>query len=171
MSTLHERRKKRIKALLLAAAKKHYAAVQLPADTVCIAPFSPSPMEMVVKVWERLRLQMSADDVVVELGCGDARWLLHGVQTYGCRAVGVEYDPQVAALAVQRVHALHLQASITISIDDILHPTYRLPDRTTMVIVYAFAETLNVNVKQLLVHQCQHPRTKVISVGVCRSCI
>ncbi|ETW00279.1 hypothetical protein H310_07659 [Aphanomyces invadans] len=162
---LQHARKKEIKELLLAAAKNRYAAVQVPKDTVCIAPFSPSPMEMVTKVWERLRPQMCADDVVVELGCGDARWLIQGVQMCGCRGVGVEYDPHVASLAVETVNALQLQASISIAVDDIVDTNFHLPVDTSMVIVYAFADTLNVNVKRLLMEQCRAPCTKVISVG------
>ncbi|KAF0739753.1 hypothetical protein Ae201684_004646 [Aphanomyces euteiches] len=94
-------KRQRIVALLLEAAKKKHSEA-VPDDTVCIAPYSPSPMEMVVQVWDRLRPSVSADDVVVELGCGDARWIIHGVETCGVQAVGIEYDPNVAALAVNQ---------------------------------------------------------------------
>ncbi|KAF0698652.1 Aste57867_10746 [Aphanomyces stellatus] len=155
-------RKQHIKALVLAAAKERYAAA-LPQDVVCIAPFSPSPMEMVVQVWERLRPHVTAADLVVELGCGDARWIIYGVQTFGCRAVGIEYDPKVAALAMDKVREVGLDASIEISIGDIVDPAFRLPAKTSIVIVYAFAETLNVNIKRLLAQS--PPHTTIISVG------
>ncbi|CAK4072784.1 unnamed protein product [Aphanomyces euteiches] len=155
-------KRQRIVALLLEAAKKKHSEA-VPDDTVCIAPYSPSPMEMVVQVWDRLRPSVSADDVVVELGCGDARWIIHGVETCGVQAVGIEYDPNVAALAVNQVRNLGLHKRISIVVGDIIHPDFQLPPRTSIVIVYAFAETLNFNIKQLLL-QCK-PKTKIISVG------
>ncbi|KDO26231.1 hypothetical protein SPRG_08306 [Saprolegnia parasitica CBS 223.65] len=153
-------RKAAIRQLVVAAAKAKFQA-RRDAAAVSIAPYSPSPMAMVHGVWDRLAPMMSVSDHVVELGCGDGRWILEGVKRFGCSAMGVEWDPQVAQRA--KAQAATIPGAIEIRIEDMLAPTFRLPQRTSLVIVYAFAETLNLNVKALLA-QCD-PRTKVLSVG------
>ncbi|OQR86198.1 hypothetical protein ACHHYP_10864 [Achlya hypogyna] len=158
---MDEQRRRAIRRLVVAAAKASFKAKDEASGS--IAPYSPSPMSMVLGVWERLASVMSGGDHIVELGCGDARWILHGAQRFGCTAMGVEWDAQVAQRAMEQVATSQLQAKVEIRVEDMLAPTFRLPLHTSLVIVYAFAETLNLNVKQLLA-QCR-PGTKVISVG------
>ncbi|MEM9134198.1 MAG: amino acid adenylation domain-containing protein [Actinomycetota bacterium] len=43
------------------------------------------------------------DELVVDLGCGDARVLVEAVQRFGCRGRGVETDPRLVARARERV--------------------------------------------------------------------
>ncbi len=45
----------------------------------------------------------SADDVVADLGCGDGRVVLEAASTVGCKAIGVESNPDLAAQARQRL--------------------------------------------------------------------
>eukprot|EP00004_Rigifila_ramosa_P002678 TRINITY_DN12760_c0_g1_i1.p2 TRINITY_DN12760_c0_g1~~TRINITY_DN12760_c0_g1_i1.p2 ORF type:complete len:114 (+),score=27.71 TRINITY_DN12760_c0_g1_i1:3-344(+) len=48
--------------------------------------------------------KVTADDVVFDLGCGDARVLTEAARPpFGARGVGVEIEEDVAALAQQRV--------------------------------------------------------------------
>ena len=42
------------------------------------------------------------DDVVADVGCGDGRVVVAAAERFGCRAVGVEHDPELAELARQR---------------------------------------------------------------------
>ena len=49
------------------------------------------------------QLDLIPGDVLYDLGCGDGRVLITAVQTYGCKAVGIEIDPAVAEYARQRV--------------------------------------------------------------------
>ena len=44
------------------------------------------------------------DDVVIDVGCGDGRLLLAAAKR-GCRAIGVEHDPRLAARARERADA------------------------------------------------------------------
>ena len=55
-------------------------------------PFVPTPDEIVA---EMLRLaNVTKNDVVYDLGCGDGRIVIAAAQRYGARGVGVDIDPQ-----------------------------------------------------------------------------
>uniref|UniRef100_K3WE72 Methyltransferase domain-containing protein n=1 Tax=Globisporangium ultimum (strain ATCC 200006 / CBS 805.95 / DAOM BR144) TaxID=431595 RepID=K3WE72_GLOUD len=66
-----------------------------------LAPFTPSGDGVLVFAMELL--QLSARDVLFDLGCGDARILVHAAQTTGARCVGVEYNADLVVKAKQRV--------------------------------------------------------------------
>lgn len=53
--------------------------------------------------------ELSPADLLYDLGCGDGRILKRAVQTYGCRAVGIEIDPEVAAIAERNCESLPIR--------------------------------------------------------------
>lgn len=65
-------------------------------------------------------LNLSSDDKLVDLGCGDGRVLIAAVRASGCRAVGVEIDPAKAAVARQNVSDAGLEDRIEIVTGDVL---------------------------------------------------
>jgi precorrin-6B methylase 2 len=54
--------------------------------------FVPTPPEVVDKMLELA--QVTKDDVVYDLGCGDGRIVVTAAQKYGCRAYGFDVDPE-----------------------------------------------------------------------------
>lgn len=56
-----------------------------------LAPFVPTPMEVVDRMLELAGLE--ADDVLYDLGCGDGRIVITAARKYGCRGVGIDIDP------------------------------------------------------------------------------
>ncbi len=54
--------------------------------------FVPTPQAAVDKMLEMA--QVTKDDVVYDLGCGDGRIVVTAAQRYGCRAFGFDVDPQ-----------------------------------------------------------------------------
>ena len=66
-----------------------------PAGKVC--PYVPSPMARVRRVASFACI--TANDVVLDIGCGDGRVLLHLAQETGCRGVGLEIDPELVQVA------------------------------------------------------------------------
>jgi hypothetical protein len=48
------------------------------------APISPSPADLVRAVYDT-KVKLSEHDVVVDLGCGDGRWIITAVTGYNCR--------------------------------------------------------------------------------------
>jgi protein-L-isoaspartate O-methyltransferase len=54
--------------------------------------FVPTPQDVVDKMLEMA--QVSKDDLVYDLGCGDGRIVVTAAQKYGCKAIGYDIDPQ-----------------------------------------------------------------------------
>ena len=54
--------------------------------------FVPTPQEVVDKMLELA--QVTKDDVVYDLGCGDGRIVVTAAKKYGCKAFGFDVDPE-----------------------------------------------------------------------------
>jgi tRNA1(Val) A37 N6-methylase TrmN6 len=50
-------------------------------------------------------VETSKDDVVYDLGSGDGKIPIAAAKQYGARAVGIEYNPEMAELARRNVQA------------------------------------------------------------------
>lgn len=172
-------RRRRVRELVLAAAKaRTQQALTLGNDddgdatTPLFAPYSPSPMSMINAVWEYLDAHaasapIASEELLVDLGCGDARWLISGVQRYRCQALGIEIDSALVEKAQLAVEKLALGDKIRIVKDDILHVDI---SQAKVVIVYAFAESLH-GIRAHLERQLSD-RASVLSIGVrVRLCI
>ena len=59
-------------------------------DSRSLAPFVPTPMEVVVKMLELAEVKKT--DVVYDLGCGDGRIVVTAAEKYGAKGVGVDYN-------------------------------------------------------------------------------
>ncbi|KAL4160383.1 hypothetical protein PRNP1_000953 [Phytophthora ramorum] len=66
-----------------------------------LAPFTPSGDGVLEHALDLLAL--SSDDVLFDLGCGDARILVHAAEQTGARCVGVEYNEDLVKRAQARV--------------------------------------------------------------------
>ena len=60
-------------------------------DAADLAPFVPTPMNVVEKMLEMARVD--SGDIVYDIGCGDGRIVIKAAQTYGAQGVGIEIDP------------------------------------------------------------------------------
>ncbi len=60
-------------------------------DSKYIAPFVPSPQEVVDRMLELA--EVSQGDLLYDLGSGDGRIVIAAARRYGARAVGFEIDP------------------------------------------------------------------------------
>lgn len=84
-------------AMVLAGAVAIPAALHAAQDSRSLAPFVPTPNDVVDRM---LRLaRVTANDVVYDLGCGDGRIVIAAARDYGARGVGVDIDPQRIAEA------------------------------------------------------------------------
>ncbi|KAH7465729.1 hypothetical protein KRP22_014148 [Phytophthora ramorum] len=136
----------RVRQLVLEAARaRAHAALTLQGEqgnSELFAPFSPSPVAVIDAVWRKLeekQVQLTPGDLLVDLGCGDGRWLVSGVQRFGCNAFGVELDENLVKRARDQVTQQNLQLQIRVDQGDVM-----LADISDakLVIVYAFAESL-----------------------------
>lgn len=63
--------------------------------------FVSSPQDVVEKMLNMAQVQK--DDIVYDLGCGDGRIVVTAARIYGCRAVGIDIDPECVRQARARV--------------------------------------------------------------------
>lgn len=81
-------------------------------DSSLNADEQPTPMQDVREILNRLKPK--ASETLVDYGCGDGRVLIDAVKRFGCRAVGVEIDPQRAEQARTNVAEAGLSGRVEI---------------------------------------------------------
>ena len=102
-----------------------------PPDVVYVG----TPYDLVSKMLQMA--QVKKEDVVYDLGCGDARMLILAAQKYGCRGVGYDIDPERVEASLDNVKRNHVEKLVKIIQADIFEldlskadviPLYLLPD-------------------------------------------
>ncbi|CAI5721960.1 unnamed protein product [Hyaloperonospora brassicae] len=83
-----------------------------------LAPFTPSGEQVLVHALDLLAL--SPTDVLFDLGCGDARMLVHAAEQTGARGVGVEYNAELVKRALAHVEARGVKDLVDIRHGDAL---------------------------------------------------
>ena len=81
------------------------------------AIFVPTPQDIVEKMLTLARVQKS--DFVCDLGCGDGRIVVAAAKKYGCKALGVDLDPECVRLARDTVAKEGVAALVTIEEKDL----------------------------------------------------
>ena len=107
------------------------------------------------------KLQPTAGDTMIDLGCGDARWLIEASQRFGCKCVGIELDEALVAKAKSAVIEKKLTDLIIIRQGDIYQQDI---SQATIVVVYAFAKAIE-KIKQMMRSQLP-ANARIVSVGV-----
>ena len=87
-----------------------------------LAPYVPTPQDVVERML--LLAEVTKDDVVYDLGCGDGRIVITAAQRYGARGVGVDIDPRrieesianATAAGVERLVEFRLQDAMTVDV-------------------------------------------------------
>lgn len=100
------------------------AQVQLPTtvDTPRLAPFVPTPQEVVDRMLQLA--EVTRNDVVYDLGCGDGRLVITAARTYGARGVGIDIDAARIAeskknardAGVEHLVEFHQQDALTVDV-------------------------------------------------------
>jgi precorrin-6B methylase 2 len=99
--------------------RDYFAAGPAPArERGRLAPFDPTPQEIVQRM---LALgELTAQDVVYDLGAGDGRIAIAAAKHYGVRAVGIEIDPGLVTLARENVRREGLERLVEIREQDFM---------------------------------------------------
>jgi endoglucanase len=79
--------------------------------------YVPTPQEVVEKMLEMA--QVTKDDLVYDLGCGDGRIVVTAAKKYGCRGVGYDIDPKRIEESLKNVDANGVGDLVTIEQKDI----------------------------------------------------
>ncbi|KAF4033241.1 Methyltransferase domain [Phytophthora infestans] len=166
MATSDDRRRQVRQLVLEAARARTNEALTLKSEDCnkeLFAPFSPSPVAVIDAVWRKIEdaeLSLTAEDLLVELGCGDGRWLISGVKRFNCNAFGVELDEALVKRASHQVQKEGLQHKIRVDVGDVMETDI---SGARLVIVYAFAESLP-GIAERLTNQLKE-NANVLSIG------
>ena len=79
--------------------------------------FVPTPQDVTERMLELAAVRK--DDVVYDLGCGDGRIVVTAARLYGCRAVGVDIDPECVRLSRENAGRHKVQALVRIEQRDL----------------------------------------------------
>jgi len=75
-------------------------------------PFVRTPEELLDKKFELA--QITKDDLIIDLGCGDAYVLIEACKRFGCSAIGYEVLPEVYEMAIGAIEEAGLSDKIAI---------------------------------------------------------
>jgi len=79
--------------------------------------YVPTPPEVVDKMLEMA--QVTKDDLVYDLGCGDGRIVVTAAKKYGCRGIGYDIDPKRIEESLENVKKNSVEDLVTIEQKDI----------------------------------------------------
>lgn len=117
--------------------------------------FVPTPEDVVEKMLELA--EVTKDDVVYDLGCGDGRIVVTAAKKYGCKAVGIDIDPQRVKESLERVKKYKVEHLVTIKEGDIFQEDLT---PATVVTLYLLP---SLNVKLIPQLQKLKPGARIVS--------
>src|SRR5262249_4997094 len=94
------------------------------------AIFVPTPQDVVERMLALATVKKT--DMVYDLGCGDGRIVVTAAKKYGCRAVGVEIDPECVKLAQELVKKEGVGHLVAIETKDLFTKDLRQADVVTL---------------------------------------
>lgn len=115
----------------------------------------PTPNDLVVKMLETAKV--TSNDLVYDLGAGDGKIPIQAARQFGARAVGIEFNPDMANLARQNAQRAGVADKVTIVTGDIFEEDF---SNATVVTLYLLT-TLNLKLKPTLLNM--KPGTRIVS--------
>ena len=96
-----------------------------------------TPPDVVERIFSVLTIRQNA--TLLDVGSGDGRLCIQAAQKYGCRAIGIEIDPERVALARRNAQAAGVSHLVTFDQRDYTRGDW---PRADIVYVYQFGEDL-----------------------------
>ena len=115
----------------------------------------PTPDDLVVRMLETAKV--APGDLVVDLGAGDGKIAIQAARQFGARAIGIEYNPDMAELARRNVLRAGVADKVSIITGDIFKEDF---SRATVVTMYLLP-SLNQKLKPTLLKM--KPGTRIVS--------
>jgi hypothetical protein len=115
----------------------------------------PTPNDLVVKMLETAKV--NANDLVYDLGAGDGKIPIQAARQFGARAVGIEFNPDMANLARQNAQRAKVSDKVTIVTGDIFEEDF---SNATVVTLYLLT-SLNMKLKPTILKM--KPGTRVVT--------
>ncbi len=94
--------------------------VKNPKTDKIVVRWVPTPDDIVIKMGELAKI--SKDDIVYDLGCGDAVMLILPIKKFGAKkGVGIDIDPKMIAIAKKKAKEAKLDDKVELRVGDILN--------------------------------------------------
>jgi SAM-dependent methyltransferase len=120
---------------------------------VIYVPTSPEVVDAMLKL-----ANVTKDDVVYDLGCGDGRIVVAAARAYGARAIGIDIDPQRIAEANANAATAAVEGRVKFILGDLFEQNYH---EATVVTLYLLNQ-LNLKLRPKLWKELK-PGTRVVS--------
>lgn len=121
-----------------------------------LAPYVPTPQEVVDRMLELA--EVTANDVVLDLGCGDGRIPITAAVKYGARGIGVDIDPirvaesRANAIRAGVEHLVEFREQDALQVD---------ASKVTVVTLYLLSSS-NLKLRPILTRQLA-PGSRIVS--------
>jgi len=145
-------------AAVVCAALAVPAVAQFPAPpaTNSLAPYVPTPQDVVDRMLSLANV--SASDVVYDLGCGDGRIVVTAAKKFGARGVGVDFDPDRIKESEANAKAAGVEQLVTFKLQDALTVDV---SPATVVTLYLLSSS-NAKLRPILTRQLR-PGARIVS--------
>lgn len=104
--------------------------------------------------------QVTKNDVVYDLGCGDGRIVIAAARQFGARGVGVDIDPQRIAEAREAAKKAGVEDKVQFLVGDIFDPDLKIADAT--VVALYLLQSMNERLRPRLQKELR-PGSRVVS--------
>jgi SAM-dependent methyltransferase len=120
---------------------------------VIYVPTNPEVVDAMLKM-----ANVTKDDVVYDLGCGDGRIVVAAARAYGAKAIGIDIDPQRIAEANANAKTAGVEGRVKFILGDLFEQDFK---QATVVTLYLL-NTLNLKLRPKLWSELK-PGTRVVS--------
>jgi SAM-dependent methyltransferase len=121
-----------------------------------LAPYVPTPQQIVERMLELA--QVTAKDVVYDLGCGDGRIVITAAKKYGARGVGVDIDPERIRESQANAKAAGVEKLVSFRMEDAMKVDV---SPATVVTLYLLSNS-NAMLRPMLTKQLK-PGARIVS--------
>ena len=119
-------------------------------------PYVPTPEEVVEAMLAMA--EVSKDDVLYDLGCGDGRIVITGAKKYGSRGIGIDIDPQRIKECRENANKAGVNDQVEFFQADLFETDF---SKATVVTLYLLTE-FNLRLRPKLLQELR-PGTRIVS--------
>jgi SAM-dependent methyltransferase len=105
-------------------------------------------------------VNVTKDDVVYDLGCGDGRIVIAAARQFGARGVGIDIDPERIKEANAAAARAGVSSRVRFEVGDLFDPAVRISDAT--VVALYLLPSLNARLRPRLQNELK-PGTRIVS--------
>lgn len=113
-----------------------------PNSSRLVAPISPTPGLIIESFLPRLNL--TPNSLLIDLGCGDGRWLIAANERTQCKCVGIDVDEERLKIAKESILQNRVQEQVQVIQRDVFGFVKESDEicRADVIIVYLFREAM-----------------------------